>query len=133
MKRKVSIFIVLISLCSFALAQNKIFIDIGEAKVHKSLLAFPSLQYLGSTPSRSSDRAGNEIYGVISNDLDATGLFVDVDHKAFLENTATTGLRPAGVMPNGFDFNNWKTVGAEFLIKAGYQIIGDQLSLEVYA
>jgi TolB protein len=116
-----------------AFSQSKIFIDVGEAKVHKSLLAFPTLQFLGSKQGASVDHDGDELYSVINNDLASTGLFVDVDHKAYLEDPAKTGLRPSGVAPNGFDFNSWKTIGTEFLIKGGYQIIGDQITLEIYA
>ncbi len=113
--------------------QSKIFIDVGEAKVRKSLLAFPSLQFLGSKEDAPADKVGDEIFSIITNDLAATGLFTNIDRKAYLEDPSSTGLRPSGVTPNGFDFNKWKTIGTEFLIKGGYQVINDQLTLEIYA
>lgn len=114
-------------------AQNKVFIDVGEARVHKSLLAFPSLQYLSAKQSPNGDKVGDDIFSVISNDLAVSGLFTNVDRKAYLEDPAKTGLRPSGVAANGFDFNSWKTIGTEFLVKGGYQVLDGQITLEIYA
>ena len=116
-----------------AVAEPKIFIDVGEAHVRKSKIAMPTFLYLGAKSSDSKYASGDELYSVINNDLAATGLFINIDPKAYLENPATTGLRPASVTPNGFDFANWKSIETEFLIRGGVQIINDTLSLEIYA
>jgi TolB protein len=127
-------FIFLCSLvCSIpSYSQNKIFIDVGDAHVRKSKLAMPAFLALGTKTSEASE-AGDELFSVISNDLAATGLFVNIEPKAFLEDTSATGLRPVGVTPNGFDFNKWKTLETEFLIRGGYQIAAGQITLEIYA
>lgn len=124
-------FTVLFSAHSYG--QAKIFLDVGDARVRKSKLAMPVFQYLGA-PTKSADtKLGDQIFSVIDNDLDATGLFIKIAPDAYLEDTSKTGLRPLGVVANGFDFQNWKTLETEFLIRAGYQIIGDKISLEIYA
>ncbi|MCB0349947.1 MAG: PD40 domain-containing protein, partial [Bdellovibrionales bacterium] len=116
-----------------AFGQAKIFLDIGDARVRKSKLALPSFNYLGSQPNSSSLAIGEELYSVISNDLAATGLFVNIDPKAFLEDTTTTALKPSGNSEKGFDFTNWKTIETEFLIRGGYQVINGDITLEIYA
>jgi TolB protein len=111
--------------------EGGIYIKVGEAKTKKSLLALPPLQ-LFSTASVSSKRIGTELYNVIVNDLDVSGYFQFLKQDAFLEDTAKTGLRPAGQDPRGFKFENWKQIGAEFLIKTGYTVTGSELELETY-
>ena len=134
MQRVFFLLTALITLNAFtARAQNKILIDVGQARVRKSLLAFPTLKRLGAAVTATQERSGNELYATIDNDLVTTGLFQQISPSAFLENPLQTGLRPSGVEPNGFDFQKWKTIGTEFLIKGGYQIVGRQITLEVYA
>ncbi|OFZ10521.1 MAG: hypothetical protein A2Z20_02755 [Bdellovibrionales bacterium RBG_16_40_8] len=125
-------FFILICCFSSANAGPKIFIDVGEARVRKSKLALPAFQYLGAKSSGTKNTSGDELYSVINNDLAATGLFISIDPNAYLENPMTTGLRPASVVPNGFDFANWKTIETEFLIRGGFQIINNTLILEIY-
>lgn len=113
-------------------AQNKVYIDVGEARVRKSLLAFPSLQYLGSNKSSSNISAVQDLYNVIKGDIDVTGLFTYIKPEAFLEDTEKVGLKPAPGEPDGFQFSNWKTIGTEFLIRGGAQKTGDNITLEIY-
>lgn len=119
-------------LSNSAFAQSKIFLDVGEARVRKSKLAFPTLKYLGAPGVKNQELTGTDLFAVIKNDLLATGLFVDIEPKAFLEDTTQTGLRPLSTVPNGFDFEKWKTIETEFLIRGGYQIVNNTLILEVY-
>ncbi len=116
-----------------AQAQNKILIDVGQAHVRKSLLAMPSLKRLSAVVTPAQERMGDELYSTIDNDLLATGLFKQIEPAAFLENPMITGLRPSGVEANGFDFQKWKTIGTEFLIRGGYQVLNHQIVLEIYA
>lgn len=122
----------------FAIAQEAekatVYIKVGEAKAQKSLIAFPPLQFLGSPGATPNFQAlGSELYNVISNDLTVTSYFQFMSQGSFLEDTAKTGLRPAGQEPNGFKFDSWKQIGAEFLIRAGFTATGDSLVLEAYA
>ena len=110
-----------------------IYIKLGEAQKKKSLLAFPALQFVGSpsaTPNYQS--VGTELYSVISNNLQVSTYFQFIPESAFLEDTKKTGLRPKSAEANGFQFESWKQINAEFLIRASFSIAGDTVSLETY-
>lgn len=124
-----------LSLCLFtAHAQESssgIYIKLGEARTKKSLMAFPALQYSGSPSSSSKAQSiGAEMYNTIVNDLTASSYFQFLPQSAFLEDTTKTGLTPAGA--NGFKFPSWATIGAEFLIRAGFSVAGNDVTLETY-
>lgn len=114
-------------------AQSKIFLDIGSAKLRKSKLAIPPFQSTGVAPNTTAERTGLELFSVIKNDLDVTGLFTELPISAYLEKTDEVGLRPIGVSPDGFDFGKWSPLETEFLIRGGYQILNGVLFLEIYA
>ena len=129
---KVSAILVFVFVSSLSLAQNKIYIDVGAAKVKKSLVALPPFQYYGSQKNSEHLRAGQTLFNVVSNDLSVSSLFTFISQDAYLEDTTKVGLRPAPGAPNGFDFQSWKSIGTEFLIRGGYKVIGDKLNLEIY-
>jgi len=106
-------------------------IKLGEARTKKSLLALPPLIYQGS-PSGSSHSVGTELYSTINNDLTVSAFFELIPQKAYLEDTAKTSLRPAPGDPQGFKFQSWSSIGAEFLIRAGYFVAGGEVNMEAY-
>jgi TolB protein len=106
-------------------------IKIGEAQTKKSLLALPPLVYQG-TASGSYQSVGADLFNTINNDLNVSAFFQMIPQKAFLEDTAKTGLRPAPGDPKGFNFQSWRTIGAEFLIRTGFFIAGGELNVEAY-
>jgi TolB protein len=109
-----------------------IYIKVTDANVKKSLLALTPLQYTGS-PSLVSQyqKIGSDLYGVLKNDLDVSSYFQIMDPKAFGD-LSRVGLRPAPQYANGFKYADWKNLGAEFLIRAGYQVVGSKIELESY-
>lgn len=110
-----------------------IYIKVGEAQVKKSLLAFPELQMASSTSAAPQyQRVGTELYKVIKNDLEVTGYFDFMDPKGFLEDTKKVAPVPITEAPNGFKFDSWKTLGAEFLLRLSYTVTGDSVNLEAY-
>lgn len=111
---------------------GQIYIDVGQATVKKSLLAFPALNYFGSDASNSRNiKTGENLFKVIFNDLTVSNYFAFIKQEAF-DPASVGGLRPAPGDPKGFNFKYFKTIGAEFLIRGGYRIAGDKLSLEIY-
>lgn len=135
--RFLSVLLVLASvLCYFPMTQAQesgIYIKMGEARTKKSLLAFPPLQYFGSPTSASKFQSvGAEIFNTVTNDLTVSSYFQFIKQSAFLEDTGKTGLMPAPGQSNGFKFQSWSTVGADFLIKTGFSIAGDEVTLETY-
>ncbi|MFN7904119.1 MAG: translocation protein TolB [Pseudobdellovibrionaceae bacterium] len=129
---------ILISLCSLLLmtgvahGQNEFLIKVGDAKTKKSLLAFPPLALSGTSSSKAIEQ-GTTLFNVILNDLTVSSYFQLIDQKAYLENTAKTGLRPKPTDPNGFSFESWKAIGSDFLIRGGYTVNGQDIELEIYA
>ncbi|MGE3975032.1 MAG: translocation protein TolB [Bdellovibrionales bacterium] len=109
-----------------------VYIKIGEAKLKKSLLAFPPIQFNGSAGGARQKTVGNEIFNTITNDLEFSSYFQFIKQDAFLEDTSKTSLRPTPVETNGFKFDSWKQIGAEFLIRSGFNLIGNQIELETY-
>lgn len=110
-----------------------VYIKVGEAKVKRSLLALPAFQFLG-TPATSPNhkQVGTDLFNTVLNDLDVSSYFEFIKQEAFLEDTSKIGLRPAPGEPNGFNYENWKKIGAEFLVRAGYKIIKGEVTLETY-
>lgn len=129
----IPLFFMFALMSEFSFAQGKIFLDVGSVKARKSLLALTPLISQTAIPTTNTSKVGTELHSVISNDLDSTGLFKMVDPNAYLENPNTVGLKPVGIEPNGFRFDSWKSIGSEFLIRGGYQVLGDVVKLEVYA
>lgn len=111
---------------------QQIYIDVGQAKVKKSLLALPSFQYFGSAQNLANIKIGQDLFSTAFNDLQVADLFTFIGPESFLEDPSKTGLKPAPGEPNGFNFKNWTTVGAEFLIRAGYSVAGNKISLQTY-
>ena len=125
------IFLLLVTMVAHA--DDTIYIDVGQATVKKSLLALPTLKYIGTQPANAQHiRSGVDIYQVIKNDLAVSNLFTEVQPSAYLEDPNKVGLKPAPGEPNGFHFTNWKTIGTDFLIRGGYHLVGDEIDLEMY-
>lgn len=113
--------------------ESQIYIDVGRAQARKSLLAFPPLSYVGTQPTnRAHIEAGQNLFRVIYNDLSVSNFFTFIKPEAYLEDPAKVGLQPAPGSPNGFKFENWKTIGTEFLVRMAYQVLGSDLSIESY-
>lgn len=115
-----------------AAEDSQIYIKIGEAKTKKSLLAFPPFHNTSSSGSSNAVTVGAELYNVISNDLSVSSYFQFISQSAFLEDTSKVGLRPTPTDANGFKFQSWSSIGADFLIRGAYSVIGKDVELEVY-
>lgn len=120
--------------CLPSYTQNtSIYIKVGDAKVKRSLLALPPFQFLGSPTVNPNYRSiGQELFTVFNNNLDVSAYFQFINPNAYLEDTSKVGLRPAPGEPGGFNFENWKKIGTEFLVRAGYRIEKNDLYLEAY-
>lgn len=112
---------------------STVYISVGDAKVKRSLMALPPFLFLGTpTTDSTSKRVGTDLFNTVLNDLDVSAYFQFINQSAFLEDTTAVGLKPAPGESNGFNFANWKQIGAEFLVRAGFKIIKDQVSFEAY-
>ena len=134
MIRLLCILLTVISFAQIGQAQeNGIYIKLGEARTKKSMVAFPALQYFGSPTTASRYQSvGSEMFNTITNDLSVSSYFQFVNQSAFLEDPTKTAMTPAPGTPNGFKFQSWSAIGAEFLIRAGFSIAGNDVTLETY-
>jgi len=113
--------------------QAQIQIDVTEAKTRKSFIAFPPLQAAeGSSAKASVIKVGDELFQIISNDLGMTSYFQFVSPAAFLEDPSKTSVRPFPDEPNGFKFESWKTIGADFLIRGTFSVEGTTVHMEAF-
>ncbi len=67
-----------------------------------------------------------EFQQVLQGDLELSGLFDFVDPAAFMSDAEKLGLRR-----NEIDFYQWRTLGAEALIKGGYRVTAGKLTIEL--
>lgn len=108
------------------------YIKAGEAQAKKSNLAFPPFNNLGSNTSGLATAAAGDVYSTAKGDLDLSSYFSILSNEAYLENPAKTSLKPAPADSRGFKFEPLKTIGAEFVIRAGYAVTGQELTVEMY-
>lgn len=112
-------------------AQDQVYIKVGDAKVKRSLMAIPPFQQYGSGGLQSKN-VGVDLFNTFLNDMDVSGYFEFVKSDAFLEDTSKVGLKPIPTDSNGFNFENWKKIGAEFLVRAGFKVADGKVTLEAY-
>ncbi len=129
MKKSVFVLFFVFSRLLFA---EQAYIKIGEARSKKSNLAFPYFNNQGSNNSGSATGAAAEIYTTAKKNLEMSSYFQIISNAAFLEDPTKTGIKPQPGLSNGFKFEPLKTIGAEFLIRTGYEITGSELTVEMF-
>ncbi len=111
---------------------DQAYIKLGEAKSKKSVMAFPFFNNLGANNTGAATAAASEIYSVAKKNLELSTYFTLVINDAYLEDLSKKSLKPAPEEITGFNFDPLKKIGAEFLIRAGYSIIGKDITVEMY-
>ena len=93
-------------------------IDVNRARTDPIPIAIPSL----AGADGASAQLGQDIAGVITNDLGNSGLFKPINPQAFIQ------AAPAqGDMPN---FQNWKVIGAQALVTGRAEAQGGNIRVE---
>src|SRR5229473_328476 len=110
--------VVLLSAHSLADAQIKI--EVPERGGAGIPIAISPLKNLGG----EGQRLGETFADVIARDLDLSGYFKVIDRGAYIE-----GLDP--LSPEEINFQNWSLLGALALVKGGFSLDGDTLTIEV--
>lgn len=126
--------LLLFAIPTFAQEKKGLYLDVGSSKlVKKSLLALPSFLFFGN-PATSPNyvETGKTLFDVVKNDLDVSAYFTFIDKNAYLEDPDKKGLKPITEEKNGFNFEPWKKIGTEFLVRAGYYLKKDSIELEAY-
>ena len=110
-----------------------LFIKVGDANLKKSLMAIPPFQFNGSPSSaKNGVKIGKDLFDVFRNDMDVSGYFEFIKPAAFIEDVSKVGLRPVGTEPGGFNFSSWAQIGTEFLVRVGYHVVGENVTVDTY-
>jgi TolB protein len=88
-------------------------------------VAVSPLRNLGASTAESA-RLSTGIADAMVHDLELSGWFQVLDRAAYIENPQTSGITLGT-----FDFRNWSTIGAEGLVKGGFSVQGDELTVEL--
>jgi len=78
-------------------------------------------------PAADSGRLSEGIADAIVHDLDLSGWFKVLDRSAYIENP-----QRSGITRGTFDFSDWSTIGAEGLVKGGFSVQGDEVTVELH-
>jgi TolB protein len=103
-------------------AEARLYIDITSPSMRRISIAVPDFKCLGH--KNEHPELGSKLAGIISNDCDLSGYFRPLDKGSFIEGPG------AGITRDSINFKDWSVIGAELLLKAGYECIGQQLKVE---
>ncbi len=109
-------------------ARAKVYIDINSPSERLYPIAVQDFKRIGAAPFRvkGADAAiGLQLGEIIRSDLEMSGLFYVLDPLIYLED-----VNDAGIKIGKFDFEDWKLIGSEALVKGGFTVSGDNLSIE---
>jgi TolB protein len=88
-------------------------IDITHGKVEPMPIAIPALAGSGG----NEGQAGHEIAGVVSADLERSGLFRPLDPRGFIQDVSTSAVEPR--------FGDWRQINAQALVTGTVGTQGD--------
>jgi len=108
-----SVFAVLVVVFSGLAVRAELRIDITSGKVEPMPIAIPA--FPGDAASES--QAGRDIAGVVSADLDRSGLFRPLDPRSFIQNVSLGDSQPR--------FPDWRQINAQALVTGSIKTQGD--------
>lgn len=123
MKTKLILLLAVLLSSPFAYADKPLIsVAVGEARVKKSIIAFPPVK-------ATSDPQGaiRQARDVCIEDLAFSGLFDFLDPAAFLEDQ-----NKAGVTPGSFKTSDWSSIGAEFVLKGQGKATASGVEMDMY-
>lgn len=123
LKHRVIATLVLLLLFSSGQAYGKVYIDIDSPSFQKFPIAVTDFKPLKPVADKSD--LPSWFPDTLSRDLTMTGYFSVLDRKGFLEDP-----KQAGITAEGTRFEDWTAIGAEYLIKGGFQTDGRELVTE---
>jgi len=104
-------------------AMGKLYIDVTSPSMRKIPIAIPEFKDTGGNGEHRE--LSRMLSDIIANDFDLSGYFRALDRKAFIEGPE------AGITRESIQFKDWSLIGADLLLKGGYESIGSQISTEV--
>jgi len=104
--------------------QARVYIDITAPHLRKIPTAVPLLKQLG--PGIKQEELVVTFADLLAKTIDFTGFFKILDRQSFLENPQQSSL-----LQHAINFKNWTDIGAELLVKGGFQYHKDLLKIEL--
>ncbi len=87
-------------------------------------IAISPLKNLGQ--GEDAARLSEGIADIIVRDLDLSGWFRVLDRSAYIEHP-----QKSGITLGSFDFKDWSVIGAEGLVKGGFHLQGEELTVDM--
>jgi TolB protein len=87
-------------------------------------IAISPLKNLGASDNKSG--ISSTVADAIGNDLNLSGWFRVFDRSAYVDDPQQSGITLETI-----NFKNWSTIGAESLVKGGFSVQGDDLTVEL--
>jgi len=119
------LFSVFVPLASIAWAGAKVYIDLSAPAEKKLPIAVEDFVYLDAGKDKTPEdikAIGRELMGALKDDLRFSNLFTIVKN-----NTQTAQTPPSGEE----DFERWRSMGADILVKGAFSIGEEGLAVEV--
>jgi len=123
LKRLAVLTLVLLVLSGAERVSGKVYIDIDSPSFQKFPIAVTDFKPL--RPGQANVELPVWFSDTLGRSLALTGYFHVLDKRAFLEDQAQ-----AGITAEGTRFPDWVTIGAEYLVKGGFQEDGRELITE---
>jgi TolB protein len=117
------LFITLVA-CSTRPCQARVYIDINAPYLRKIPTAIPIFRDM--TPGQGDAQLARKLSDLLTQTVKFTGFFEVLDRVSFLEDP-----QEAGLIQHTINFKNWTDIGAELLIKGGFQYKGGVLEVEL--
>jgi len=102
---------------------GRVYIDIDSPTIQKFPIAIADFKNLGKNTGK--DKLETWFPEALGKALQVTGFFTIIQRNAFLEDPNQTGITADSIR-----FSDWTGIGAESLIKGGFQVNGKELIAE---
>jgi TolB protein len=111
-------------ICSPPRSQARVYIDITAPYLRQIPTAVPFFKDQGS--ANKQGELASTLADLLAETINFTGFFKILDRESFLEDP-----QRASLIENQINFKNWTDVGAELLVKGGFQYQADRLTTEL--
>ena len=111
-------------ICSPPCSQARVYIDITAPYLRQIPTAVPLFKDQGL--ANKQGELASTLADLLAETINFTGFFKILDRESFLEDP-----QQASLIENQINFKNWTDVGAELLVKGGFQYQADRLTTEL--
>ena len=132
MRSFLSIYFTAGSILFCAPALPRVYINMGQAQLKKSLMALSPLVHEAPSSTSEDLKYGREIFSRIKKNLEFSGYFDFISGRAFIEDPTRVGVEPYPKDPRGFRWENWKLLNTEYLMLSRYTIQDNKVRLRVF-